>query len=140
MDSITVDLRSTTPTEERPVLLVAAAWKERALLLAELQERGFDVRAMPGIVPAIGFLVRRPRVVPRLVILDVGDDPDIGERTLRDLLELTEGSPWLVIASTTRTVDGWPLLTAKRATVLTRPVRVRDVVAAAEKLLSAQEE
>lgn len=122
-------------SEERPILLIMTHWRERALILAELQERGHDVRALPGIVPAIGYLVRRPKVRPRLVILDIADDADVGEHTLRDLLDLTSGAPWIVITSATRTFAGQELLQERRVTLLERPLRVEEVVLAAEALL-----
>ncbi len=127
------------PTEEHPVLLVVANWRERAFILAELEERGHDVRAIPGIIPAIGFLIRRPHVQPDLVILDTSDDPDVNEQTLRDLLDLTGDCPWLVLASATRAFAGRPLLSNERVTLLTRPVRVEDVVTTAENILHAKE-
>ncbi len=122
-------------SDEHPILLVMTNWRERALILSELQEKGYDVRALPGIVPAIGYLVRRPGVRPQLVILDTVDDPDVGERTLRDLLDLTEEAPWIVITSATRTFTGQSLLHGQRITVLSRPLRVEEVVLAAKALL-----
>ncbi len=125
--------------EERPLLLIIADRKERALILAELQERGYDVRALPGIVLAVGYLVRRPRVVPRLVIVDVVGDPDVNEHTLGDLLALTPHSPWVVITSATRAFAGHTLLKNRKVTLLSRPVTVGDVVKAVEQALKALE-
>lgn len=125
-------------SDERPVFVVAAAWQERALLVAELQERGCEVRALPGIVPAIGYLVRRPHVRPAVVVLDVAEDPDISEQTLQDLLVVTEPSPWVVILPTTRKVDG-DALAAPRVMALTRPVSVGEVVDRVLSLLSQAE-
>lgn len=122
--------------EERPLLLIVVDWKERALILAELQERGYDVRALPGIVPAIGYLIRRPHLVPRLIILDITDDPDVNERTLKDLMELASHCPWVVITSATRSFTGRPLLQNKRAVLLSRPLAVGAIVEAVEQALA----
>lgn len=114
-------------SEECPVLVVAAPWRERALIVAELQERGCDVRAVPGIVYAIGYLVRRPHVRPAVVVLDVAEDPDISPRTVQDLLQLTEPSPWVVILPSTRKVAP-ELFSSPRIRRLKRPVSVGEVV------------
>ena len=127
-------------SENRPILLVVVPWKERALLLAELQERGHEVRALPGIVHAIGYVIRRPQVQPALVVLDVNDDPDISARTLRDLAELTEGAPWVIITSATRRVDGLDALPQGQVHTLRRPVRVEDVVNAVATCLGRADE
>ncbi len=121
--------------EEHPILLVAAPWKDRAYLLAELQERGYEVRAFPSIVAAIGYLVRRPRVHPALVILDIGEDPDISSRTIEDLFSITEDAPWLVIASRVHPLPEVRVLHAPRVHIVYRPVRVGSIVAQAERLL-----
>ncbi len=121
--------------EEHPILLIAAPWKDRAYLLAELQERGYEVRSFPGIVTAIGYLIRRPRVQPVLVVLDVVDDPDISTRTLEDLFAMTESVPWLVIASRLHPLPDTSVLHAPRVQVMYRPVRVGTVVEQVEQLL-----
>ncbi len=125
-------------SDAHPILLVAAPWKERAYLLAELQERGYEVRAVPGIHHAIGYLIRRPHVKPALVLLDVTDDPDLSPRTLRDLLALSAPSPWIVLTSATRALPDPSLLKEARVHVLRRPVAVGDVVARVEALLQAR--
>jgi len=121
--------------EEQPVLLVAASWRERAFLLAELEERGYTVRALPGIIQAIGALVRHPHVRPSLVILDLAADPGITERALADLLDLTAPAPWIVIQPTTRRAPGQHLLHSPRVHLFPRPVRVGDIVDQAAILL-----
>ncbi len=124
--------------EGAPILLVVASWRERALLLAELQERGYPVRALPGIIHAVGYLIRHPDLHPRLVILDVAADPEISERTLADLLELTAPAPWILVGSSTRKVPGQETLPLSRVHLLQRPVRVRDIVALAATLLGTE--
>lgn len=125
--------------EERPVLVIAAPWRERALLVAELQERGCDVRALPGIVYAIGYLVRRPHVRPAVVVVDVAEDPDISSRTVRDLLQLTEPSPWVVILPSTRKVEP-DLVSSPRIRRMKRPVSIGEVVETVLTLLQEEGE
>ena len=123
-------------SEEHPILLIATDWRERAFILAALEEQGYDVRALPGIVVAIGFLVRRPHVRPILVILDPSEDVDVTERTLADLRTLTEGAPWIVITPVTRALVGESFLSEVGATQLPRPVRVGDLITRVEELLN----
>lgn len=121
--------------EEHPIFLIAAPWKDRAYILAELQERGYEVRSFTGIIPAIGYLVRRPRVHPVLVILDVVGDPGVSPRTVEDLFAMTEEASWLVLASRTQALPDTEVLRTPRVRVLYRPVQVGDIVAHVEHTL-----
>lgn len=121
--------------KEHPILLIATDWRERAFILATLEEQGYDVRALPGIVIAIGFLIRRPHVHPSLIILDTNEDPDINERTLADLQVLGGDAPWIVITPVTRRVVGESFLSEMGATRISRPVRVGDLITLVKQLL-----
>jgi len=115
--------------ELRPILLVATPWRSRTYILAELQERGYEVRALPGIRHALGYLIRRPAVRPALVVLDTTGDPDLTLKTARDLFEMTEPAPWVVISSAVHENLPDEMTTSPRVHLLRRPVAVGDVVA-----------
>jgi len=114
--------------EQAPILLVAVPWRSRTYILAELQEQGYEVRALPGIRYAIGYLVRRPDVHPALVILDTVDDPNLSEKTVADLHAITGDVPWVVLLSTQHDGQREFLVRHPRTRVLTRPVRVGDII------------
>ena len=57
------------------VLLIAADWQSRARTLAELQEDGYGVTALPGLRHALATLARRA-AWPALIIPDVNVDED----------------------------------------------------------------
>ncbi len=123
--------------EWQPILLIAAPWRSRAYILAELQEQGYEVRALPGIHLALGYLIRRPAIRPALVILDTEKDPDLTWERVRDLLEITNPAPWLIITSGVRPLS-WPLGEhARRVHVLKRPVSIGQIVEKAKALLES---
>ncbi len=121
--------------ELHPILLVATPWRARTYILAELQERGYEVRALPGIHHALGYLIRRPAVQPVLVVLDTTGDPDLGPETARDLFEMTAPAPWVVITSAVHENLPEEMTASPRVHVLRRPVTVGDVVAKIVELL-----
>ncbi|NPA91990.1 MAG: hypothetical protein GXO55_11205 [Chloroflexi bacterium] len=126
--------------ELQPILLIATPWRSRAYILAELQERGYEVRALPGIHLALGYLIRRPQVRPALVILDPEGDPDFSREKIRDLLEITDPAPWLVITSGIRPIS-WPELTqSDRVQLIKRPVTIGDIIRQVEQYLPAKDE
>ncbi len=114
--------------EYRPIMLVAAPWQARTYILAELQEQGYEVRSLPGIRHALGYLVRRPRVHPALIVLDTMGDPDLNARTAHDLFAITAPAHWVVIASAVRENLPEDIITSSRVHVLRRPLAVEDVV------------
>ncbi len=123
-----------------PILLIAAQWRPRAYILAELQELGYEVRALPGIHFALGYLIRRPQVHPALVILDTEEDPDLTPERLEDMLAITEPAPWLVITSGTRPVPPVLARAAPRVHILKRPISIGQVVERARALLAGGDE
>lgn len=124
--------------EEAPVLLVATPWQSRAYILAELQERGYEVRALPGIRHAIGYLVRCPHVHPALVILDSLDDPDLTPQAVEDLRALTGRVPWVIVLSALQRGALTSLVERPHVHLLVRPVRVGDIISLVTRLVERE--
>jgi DNA-binding NtrC family response regulator len=112
------------------ILLIAADWKFRALVRAQLLEEGFEVKTFPSVKIALAYLLRSGEQ-PRLTIVDLqGDEHDL--QVLSDLKRLTEGAPLILCGGAlSRPIlnkvapsqeERWP------ARVLLRPFRVRDLV------------
>lgn len=112
----------------RRLLLLAADWQTRTLTLAELQTRGYDVKALPGITWGIKALVQR-RIEPALVVLDTKDDADVTPERVRDLIRMLPNVPIILIV-TTFARSAYEPLRERVATLLVRPITIGDVVAA----------
>ncbi|HHS98242.1 MAG TPA: hypothetical protein ENK08_10185 [Chloroflexi bacterium] len=129
MQPIAGGRRPVTEGEGRgKVLLVAADWRTRALLLAELKEAGYDVMALPGIRWALAALAGG-RVVPVLAVLDVTGDADASPARVRQLLRLLGDAP-LVLLVGTYDVQVFAPLRGRVAAWLSRPLRLARVVEA----------
>jgi hypothetical protein len=113
--------------------LVAADWQSRALLLAELQEAGWDVKAQPGLRRALRALLGG-RVRPRLILLDVREDPDATPGYVEPIAELAPGTPLLLLVGVYDMAD-WPCLSERGVEVLYRPLSVGEVVEAVRQRL-----
>ncbi len=111
------------------ILLVSADWRSRALLLAELQEAGYDVVALPSLEIALAALASG-RVRPRGVILDTYGDPDATPRRIGQLLNFLEEDVPLVLIVGVYDAQGLSSLRERVALWLSRPLRVGDVIAA----------
>jgi DNA-binding response OmpR family regulator len=107
------------------ILLIAADWRFRALVRAQLLEEGFEVSAWPSLESALAYLLRGGQP-PQLILLET-EAVEIEARMVSDLWQLAGQAPLLLCggASSRGTLggEGWP-----PATVLMRPFRVRDVV------------
>ena len=114
------------------LLLIAAQWQARTLLLAELQEAGYEVTALPGLRVALPALVAG-RVRPALVVLDVADDPEAHPQRVQQMLRLLEGVPVVLLVGVYQATAFSPLQ-GKVAAWLTRPLRVGSIVAAIRRL------
>ena len=116
---------SVQPTP-RDILLIAADWRSRALTLAELQEAGYDVMAVPGLRYGLKAVLRS-QVAPRLVLVDVWKDdfatPDRVEELTRALPEV----PVVLLVGVFERAD-YAHLADRVAALLVRPMRVGDVV------------
>ncbi len=124
-------------TEETgELLLVAADWRSRALLLAELQEAGFPVRAAPGIQWAITWLLRGQVTAPALLVVDVHQDPLALPNQVTALQQLSGGAPLVLIVGVYQR-RAFESLRASCAAFLVRPVTIGQVVAVVRRLWPA---
>ena len=110
----------------RALLLVAADWQSRALALAELQEAGYDVTALPGVRSALAALAQR-RLAPALILLDVHGDDDATPARVEELLALAPGVP-LVLVVGAFGQEAWEPLRTRLAGLLRRPLTVATLV------------
>jgi DNA-binding NtrC family response regulator len=115
------------------VLLVAADWQSRALTLAELQEAGYKVTAMPGLRYALAALAHR-RVSPSVILLDVHSDEEVIPERVADLLALVPDIPLILVAGAFDLAT-WEPFRPHVATLLHRPISVRTLLATVQYLL-----
>jgi DNA-binding NtrC family response regulator len=115
------------------VLLVAADRKKRSLLLAELQEAGYDVVSMPGLRYALRALFPQ-RVRPRLILVDEDGDPDATPGYVKQIPGLVPGTPLLLVAGAFG-MAAWQPLRDRDVEILSRPLTVGDVVEAVRRRL-----
>jgi DNA-binding NtrC family response regulator len=119
----------------RDILLIAADLGERRLLNGELLEAGYDVLPVPGMALALGRLLKHA-VEPRLVLLDVREDPEATPQSVRYLLTLIPGIPLiLVVGSINR--DLWEPIADQVAAMLVRPVTIGKIIEAVQRILPA---
>lgn len=119
------------------ILLVAADWRSRALLLAELQEAGHSVVPLPSLEVALAALAAG-RVCPAMVVLDVQGDPLADPRRIGQLLNFLEEDVPLLLIAGVYDVQALSSLRERVACWLSRPLRIGDVLAAVQRLLSSQ--
>jgi len=125
---------SDQPVETRHDLLLAAAdWQSRALILAELQELGYQVMAVPGVTYATNAILRGLDDPP-LLIIDVHHDSDATPESVRGLLSLVPGRPVILMVGIFDR-DRWEPLREEVTRYFQRPVRIGDVIAAVQDLL-----
>ena len=115
------------------VLLIAADWRVRTLVLAELKEAGYEVVALPGVRWALSAL-SAGRVQPELAVVDVTRDPDACLEPVRHLLRLLGDVPVVLLLGAYDARDLAPLRD-RVAAWLPRPLRVARVVEAVRHLL-----
>ncbi len=116
------------------VLLVAADWRSRALLLAQLQESGCAVIAAPSLRHAYRALIGQ-RVHPRLILLDTTGDEDATPPTVEQLGDLAVGIP-LILLTGVNEVEDWQPIRERAAYNLRKPVSVGDVAEAVRRGLA----
>jgi DNA-binding NtrC family response regulator len=117
----------------RDILLIAADWQARALTLAELQEAGYEVMALPGLRYGLKAVLLS-RVAPRLVLLDVWHDDFAAPDRVRDLIRALPGIPVVLITGTFER-EAYAALEGQVSALLARPVRVGDIVKRVKELL-----
>jgi len=116
----------TTGDGHRDVLLVAADLSERRLLYGELLEAGYDVLPVQGVALALGNLLQK-LAVPRLILLDARDDPEVTPESVRYLLNLVPGVLLiLVVGSIDRVM--WQPIESQVTALLARPITVGKIV------------
>jgi DNA-binding NtrC family response regulator len=116
------------------VLLVAADWESRALLLAELQEAGYSVTAAPALRHAYRALMGQ-KVRPRLILLGTAGDEDAMPSFVEQLAELAPGIPTVLLIEAHH-LQEWQPLEDRVAALLRRPVSVGEVVEVVRRLLT----
>ena len=119
------------------LLLIAADWQTRALLMAELQEAGYTVTALPGIRLALPALALG-QLRPSLVVLDVTGDPAADAPSVERVLDQLDPIPVVLLAGAF-TARHFEPLKGRAAAWLTRPFRVGDVVCAIQAILPPPE-
>jgi DNA-binding NtrC family response regulator len=112
--------------ERRDVLLIAADLNERRLLYGELLEAGYDVKPVTGLAVAVGFLLQKS-IEPRLILIDVRDDPEATPNSVQHVLELVPDVPViLLVGSIDR--SAWETLRSRVAAWLARPIKIGRIV------------
>jgi DNA-binding response OmpR family regulator len=114
------------------ILLIAADWRLRALVRAQLLEEGYAVNALPSLELALATLIRGGEQ-PGLTILDM-QGIEIQVRALSELWRLTGEAPLFLCGGAfgraELSQEGMP-----PAQVLLRPFRVGDLVEQVRKVL-----
>jgi DNA-binding response OmpR family regulator len=107
------------------ILLISADWQFRALVYAQLQEEGFQVRALPSLEAALAAVMRGSER-PRLMILDM-QGIEAEAQVVTDLWRLTAEAPLILCGgpSSQARLSMQGLLPAR---VMLRPFRVDDLV------------
>jgi len=117
-------------------MLIAADLNERRLLYGELLEAGYDVKPVPGLAVALGFLLQKS-VEPRLIVLDVHDDADATPKSAEYLLTLSSGVPAIAIVGS---VDraAWEALQTRLAALLPRPIAIGKIIEIVKQILPVE--
>ena len=110
------------------ILLVAPDLDERRLLLAELQEAGYEVLPAPNADYAIRAILLE-RILPSLILWDEHGEPSTTRVDRQRLASLTPDVPWMVIESAVPTDQQQPLR-RPAARVLRRPISIGQIVEA----------
>ncbi len=118
----------------KDILLSSADWQSRTLILAELQELGYDVMAVPGMRYAISAALKG-LVDPPLLIIDVHGDESATPEDVRGLMTLFRGRPLILLVPVFDQAR-WEPLRGEVARYFRRPIRIGDVVQAVQQLLS----
>ncbi len=117
----------------KDILLSAADWQSRALILAELQELEYEVMAVPGVQYAINAALKG-LIDPPLLIIDVFKDDSASPENVRGLLTLFRGRPAILL---TPALDQarWHPLQSQVTRHFRRPIRIGDIIEAVQSIL-----
>ena len=124
---------------EPELLLIAADGHTRALLLAELQEAGYNVVALPSLEVALAALATS-RVNPALVLLDTQGDPRADPRGIGQLLNFLEEDVPLVLVVGAYDAYALAPLRSRVAAWLPRPLQIADILTTVRRLLKKNHE
>ncbi len=119
------------PAHRQDLLLVAADWQSRALILAELQELGYQVMAVPGVEYAIKAILQGLDDPP-LVIIDTHQDPTATPENVGGLISLLPRRPIILLVGVFEE-KRWKPLREQVTYYFRRPIRIGDVIAAVQK-------
>ena len=122
-----------TQDAHRRLLLLSADWQTRATVLVTLKELGYEVMALPRFKWGLKALLQG-RVDPPLVLVDSKDDPDMSPEQVRYLRELLPDVP-IILLTTAFQRPAYEAVRDQVDAFLVRPVTVRMVVEAVQKLL-----
>jgi DNA-binding NtrC family response regulator len=117
----------------RDLLLIVADLRTRSLILAELQEAGYEVMAVPGLRYGLKAVLQG-LVDPPAVVLDVHDDAFSTPERVRELMSLLPGVPLILIVGV-YDVGAYEPLREGAAAFLVRPVTVGEITAAVRRVL-----
>ena len=120
----------------RDILLSSADWQSRALILAELQERGYEVMAVPGVRYAINAALKG-LIDPPLLIIDVYGDKSATPEQVSGLLTLFRSRPAILLTPALNQAR-WEPLRPRVARYFRRPIRIGDVIDAVEALMAGK--
>jgi hypothetical protein len=118
------------------ILLIAAGWRLRALVRAQLLDEGYSVRALPTIESALAVLSQSGEQ-PRLAILDTQGLMIDAER-ISDLWQVTGQAP-LILCGGVWNRGSLSQGDLPPARVLLRPFCVGDLVEQAKRVLICPE-
>jgi DNA-binding NtrC family response regulator len=124
---------------EPELLLIAADGHTRALLLAELQEAGYNAVALPSLEVALAALATG-RVRPALVLLDTRGDPRADPRGVGQLVNFLEEDVPLVLIVGAYDAHALAPLRARVAAWLPRPLQIADILTTVRRLLKKNHE
>lgn len=116
----------------RDLLLIVADLRTRSLTLAELQEAGYEVMAVPGLQYGLRAILQG-RVEPPAIVLDVHNDEFCTPERVQELVSLLPDAPVILIVGVYEQAAYEPLR-EDVAVFLVRPVRIGEVVEAVRRV------
>lgn len=122
------------PLELRHDLLLSSAdWQSRALILAELQELGYEMMAVPGVDYAVNAILKGLNDPP-LLLIDVHHDSGATPEKVRGLISLLPDRPVILLIGIFDR-ERWLPLCGEVTRCFQRPIRIGDVIQAVQELL-----
>jgi DNA-binding NtrC family response regulator len=127
------DYAAAAEDSRRDVLLVAADLEERRLLFAQLKEAGYSVLSVAGVRYAMRALAMH-LVAPRLILVDVDDDPQATPETIHGLRALAAGARLMLVVGA-MAAESWKPLQTEGVALVRRPITVGKVLEAVKRVL-----